>query len=62
MARHVYSQAAIEHEKHNSGDSNLISLNDKDWKYAYCELRTGAKSALYICPVTFESVPEFNGD
>jgi len=30
MARHVYSQAAIEYGKHNSRDSNQILRNDKD--------------------------------
>jgi len=30
MARHVYSSAAIEYDKHNSRDSNQILLVDKD--------------------------------
>jgi len=27
MARHVYSEAAIDHDEHNSRDSNQILLN-----------------------------------
>jgi len=34
MARHVYSYAAIEHDKHNSRNSNQILLNDKDRRYS----------------------------
>ena len=30
MVRHVYSWAAIEHDKHNSRDYNQILLNDED--------------------------------
>jgi len=34
VAYYVCSQAAIEHNKHNSRDSNRILLNDKNQKYS----------------------------
>jgi len=34
MARYVCSEVAIEHDKHNSKDSNQILLSDKDRKYS----------------------------
>jgi len=34
VARHVYSYAATEHDKHNSRDFNQSLLNDKDRKYS----------------------------
>ena len=46
----------IEQEKHDNQDSNQIFLNDNSGN-TYCELRTGAKSALYdsliLCSMTF---------
>jgi len=34
MVRHVYSEAAIKHDKHNTRDLNHILLNDKNRKYS----------------------------
>jgi len=33
--------------------SNQISLTDKDQNYTHCELRPGAKSAIYDCLAWF---------
>jgi len=47
MARHVYSRAVIEHDKHNSWDSNesnKIWLSTIKTGSTHCELRNGMKS------------------
>jgi len=49
MARHAYSFAVIERDKHDSQDFNQILLNDKDQQVltVICALR--AKFAIYDC-------------
>ena len=49
IARYAYSQAAIEHDKNSSRDSNQILLIDKDRKYLSVSCTPGAKSAIYDC-------------
>jgi len=53
MARLVYSLAAIEHDKHNSRDSNQILLNNKDQQVLTVSCTLGAKSAIYYCVLYF---------
>jgi len=46
--RRVYSQAAIEHDNHNSRDSNQILLNDKDRKYSLWIAHQGDVCCLWL--------------
>jgi len=56
MARHVYSSAVIERNKHDdSGDSNqILHLSDKDQQdfvFIVSCTAPGSKSAIYDCLV-----------
>jgi len=51
IARRAFQYiAAIEHDKHNSRDSNQTLPNDKDRKYSHCELCTTVKVCYLPLP------------